>query len=92
MAVIPNGAKGRSAMTNGFDSIDPLDKPTHGAVRIGYAIGVIENPGQPTKKEMRQTFHAISKLKKAGVVDSFGRSLVTTPRRLIRHFGGKIEA
>jgi hypothetical protein len=77
-------------MSNGFDVIDPLDVPMHGAENIGRAVGVVDSPpGKATKKEKRKAFYACGKLKAEGVVDSFGRSLVTTPRRLRNHFGGK---
>jgi hypothetical protein len=70
-------------------SLDPADVPLIGAEAIGRAIGVIKSPGEPTKSEMRRSYYACAKLKEAGVVDSFGRLLVTTPRRLHAHFGGK---
>jgi hypothetical protein len=71
------------------NAVDRTDIPLIGAEAIGRAIGVITSPGEPTESEMRRSYYASRKLKEAGVVDSFGRLLVTTPRRLLAHFSGK---
>jgi hypothetical protein len=71
------------------NALDPADVPLIGAEAIGRAIGVIKSSGGPTKNEKRRSYYACAKLKEVGVVDSFGRLLVSTPRRLRAHFSGK---
>jgi hypothetical protein len=69
-------------------TLDPADVPLIGAEQIGRAIGIVKKR-KPTKSEMRRSYYACGKLKEAGAVDSFGRLLVSTLRRLHAHFGGK---